>query len=531
MNPHPRLVGALALLVATWLAAGAAARAEDTSSRKPEDPKAATGIEVQARGPIHEAFAQPTPIDAGPTTAVAQKPPAAIPELPPDQKPAGKNVQWIPGYWAWYADKKDFLWVSGTWRGAPAGRQWVPGYWANTKDGWQWVPGFWSDASKGEVPYLKEPPEPLDSGEPPAAPDANSFWVPGCWLPYPDRFVWRPGFWSPCHDGQVWIPSRYCWTPNGYCFVNGYWDYPLGGRGLLFAPVCFGHPFWNDPSWSYRPGHCVNFPALMASLFVQPGFGHFYFGDYYGAGYRRLGFTPWLAYGPRSFDPLYRYYSWQNRNNPAWQRTLEATNQGRVAGTAPLPPRTLAAQNTLMQQTNLGSSRGLLQMVDPLGKANADVPTTTLSSAQLAAQRSAVQQSNRFLQQRTQHETNSRVSSRYLASGPQRSTAPLRLPGNAGPDRPDDRGLSFSPRWSSAGTAPSSARYGSYVPRQGYVPPSSLGTSYRPAPSYYRAAPSFSGPAPSFSRPAPSFSGGSYRGGGGGFHGGGGHGGGGHGHR
>ena len=47
----------------------------------------------------------------------------------------------------------------------------------------------------------------------------------------------------------------------------------------------------------------------------------------------RFGYRPWVTYGPRYRDPLFGYYRWHNRGNPAWQRTLMATYRGRVAGT------------------------------------------------------------------------------------------------------------------------------------------------------------------------------------------------------
>src|SRR5262245_40869295 len=71
------------------------------------------GVEVLARGPIHEAFATPT-ADPAPTKSVPKKPPAPLDEMPPDEKPDG-NVTWIGGYWAWDEDRKEFIWVSGTW--------------------------------------------------------------------------------------------------------------------------------------------------------------------------------------------------------------------------------------------------------------------------------------------------------------------------------------------------------------------------------------------------------------------------------
>src|SRR6266568_2219364 len=62
------------------------------------------GVQVAPRGPIHEAFAQPLSLNPEPGALVAKQPPAPVPELPPDQKPAGDNVQWIPGYWAWQSE-------------------------------------------------------------------------------------------------------------------------------------------------------------------------------------------------------------------------------------------------------------------------------------------------------------------------------------------------------------------------------------------------------------------------------------------
>src|SRR5205814_1027605 len=53
-------------------------------------------ISVQTRGPVHEAFAQPTAATPQPGPVIARKPPEPIPEMPPDQKPDGVDVQWIP---------------------------------------------------------------------------------------------------------------------------------------------------------------------------------------------------------------------------------------------------------------------------------------------------------------------------------------------------------------------------------------------------------------------------------------------------
>src|SRR5260370_31737874 len=58
-------------------------------------------VEVLGRGPVHEAYAQPMDAQPAPGPLVLRQPPAAIDEIPPDQKPAGDNVEWIPGYWQW----------------------------------------------------------------------------------------------------------------------------------------------------------------------------------------------------------------------------------------------------------------------------------------------------------------------------------------------------------------------------------------------------------------------------------------------
>ena len=71
------------------------------------------GVEVLARGPVHEAFAEPTMRRQGTSPVVPKKPPDPINELAPEQKPEGDDMQWIPGYWAWDDSRSDFLWVSG----------------------------------------------------------------------------------------------------------------------------------------------------------------------------------------------------------------------------------------------------------------------------------------------------------------------------------------------------------------------------------------------------------------------------------
>jgi hypothetical protein len=357
---------AIALVVTALLAAGPAAFAQDAS----ESP----GVEVQGRGPVHEAFAQPVDAKPQPGQLAPKEPPEPLKEDLPEQRPEGDNVRWIPGYWAWDAERNDFLWVTGCWRKAPPGQTYVAGYWQQDGDGWRRVPGFWVDGSQSSLVYLPplpEPPAPAlasdevpDKSPPEDAPD--TVYTPGYWLfdqtrfqlldepvheaggpdgDYwvfsPTRYVWQPGSWVTPQPDMVWEPPHYVWTPGGNIFVPGRWDYPLENRGLMFAPIAFNRPVWRQPGWTFRPQFVINPAPLLGSLFVGPGARHFYFGDYYMRVGKRGGFQPWFAYGPRRFDPLYSYYRFHNRKNPAWAVGLRRLFENRVAGKAPLPPRVL----------------------------------------------------------------------------------------------------------------------------------------------------------------------------------------------
>src|SRR5438132_8109150 len=178
-----------------------------------------SGVTVEARGPVHEAFAQPYQANPTPAPVVPKQPPDPIPEQPPEQKPEAPDALWIPGYWAWDADRSDFLWVSGAWRVPPSGRKWVPGYWAEVAAGRQWVPGFLAGGGVQQVNYLEDPPpDSLDYGPTTPAPDDDSFYVPGSWLHRTTRYVWCPGYWSSYRRDALWCPARYYATPRGYLY-------------------------------------------------------------------------------------------------------------------------------------------------------------------------------------------------------------------------------------------------------------------------------------------------------------------------
>ena len=212
-------------------------------------PPADPNTEVLTKGAVHEAFAQPVVFNAAPGPVVAQKPPDPVDEMPPEQKPAGDHVAWIPGYWTWEADQTKFIWTSGIWRSIPAGVEWVPGYWQQADTGSQFVSGYWRKTAEQEVTYMpQKPPDTLENGPVGTAPSPNVTWVPGCWIWRGEHYAWRAGFWAPCNPDWIWIPAHYVWTPSGYLFVEGHWDYAMQNRGVIFAPVVF-RPSYNGNVW------------------------------------------------------------------------------------------------------------------------------------------------------------------------------------------------------------------------------------------------------------------------------------------
>jgi hypothetical protein len=335
---------------------------------------AAGDPEVLSRGPVHEAYADTHAVSSA-TPMVTKQPPDGIDELPPDHKPDGTNVQWIPGYWHFDEDRKDFSWISGFWRSSPPGRVWVPGSWRGVQDpatgqnAWQWVPGVWQEAPsqqisaqqqpvQHDVQYLPEPPATIETGPATPTPGATSFYSPGCWVWRGDRYLWQPGYWQDYRAGWVWVPPHYRWSPIGYIFVPGYWDYPLNTRGVLYAPIAYNAAYV-QPGYVYTPTYVVSDQCMMGAMFVRRGWGCYYFGDYYGPGYATGGYTAWCGtVGPGGgfvigfgagrawgYDPLWSYYAVSYREHPGWRDGMSGLYVGRFNGTVPAPPVTLVQQN------------------------------------------------------------------------------------------------------------------------------------------------------------------------------------------
>jgi hypothetical protein len=384
-----RLIPALLLALGAGLFLIGPQLAEGRAVEDP--PPVPAGEDIRARGPVHEAFAEPNTTTISPSPVVVKEPPAPIEELPPDQKPEGDHIVWIPGYWSWDLDAKDYIWISGFWRAEPPGRTWTPGHWQRLDDGWQWVSGYWSLPTATETEYLPEPPPTLDRGPTIAAPAATATYVPGIWIYQTNRYLWRPGYWVDYRPGWVWIPASYRWTPAGWIYVPGYWDVPLLDRGLLFAPVRFNRVV--TASFVYQPTFVIQPDFLLGALFVRASTGRYYFGNYFDPIYSRT-YVAWINYRPARtvFDVNFSYYRAAYAGYPAWERNLRTLYVGRAEGTIVRPPVTLVEQRkvvnniTINRTTNVAVSKGVnishlqnVSVLQPISKVR-NVQVTAMAS-------------------------------------------------------------------------------------------------------------------------------------------------------
>ena len=328
------------------------------------------GSEVLARGPVHEAFASTAEMTTA-TPVVAKQPPDPIEELPPDQKPEGDNVQWMPGYWHWDDEGTQYVWISGFWRGT-AGPRLGAGLVARRNGRLAVGAGFLAGSRRPtsaqpvqpEIQYLPQPPASIEVGPTVAQPTNTSFYIPGSWV-WRGRYLWRPGVWIEYRPNWVWVPAHFRWTPLGYVFVEGYWDYTLANRGVLYAPIAFSRPIYARPGFVYTPDYVVSEPAMFGALFVRRGYGGYYFGDYFGHRLRPSGLhrlvrddrprgaaspsaSAWAEAGDTI--PLWSYYSVAYRNNRPWFDGFNTLYAGRYNGTIAAPPRTLVQQNTVINK-------------------------------------------------------------------------------------------------------------------------------------------------------------------------------------
>jgi hypothetical protein len=212
---------------------------------------------------VHEAFFQETH-SALIYQAVSEQPPQNIIEKVPSQN--DPLTAWIPGYWEWDPDMRNYLWIGGVWRRPPPGHSWVPSFWLKIDDSWIRLRGFWKNERMENIHFIRdEIPEDLDETmiDPP---NLDSFWIHGTW--YYDNenksFVWQNGRWESFDANWIYIPSFYVWRPDGYVNIEGYWDWPLDTRGSSYANITVERDNRNDVV--YAPTQTVDVKTLINRL-------------------------------------------------------------------------------------------------------------------------------------------------------------------------------------------------------------------------------------------------------------------------
>jgi hypothetical protein len=385
-----------------------------------------TDVEVLTRGPVHEAFAETIVYEREPDVIVMKAPPDLIDEVPPSQAPSGANVAWIPGYWGWDEDRDDYLWVSGVWRTAPPGRQFVAGYWTRSGQGFGWTSGFWADANDNEIEYLPEPPAVVESVAPGPPPTPDNVWVQGTWVWAGGRYIWRPGNWVVANPNWMWVPTHYVSGPRGFVFVDGYWDFTVDRRGMLFAPV-YVTAAVRATRVVYSPATVIDLAVFTDHLFVRPRYHHYYFGDYYAPSYAEVGIYPSFTIEKRrvAYDPIFAQHRWVHRADREWEGHVEADFRFRVEHQEARPPRTFALQINIGAQPQAVERR--MVMAKSLTQLAAQPNPTIQLRAVAATERDViVQHSKAVMKARDERKTVEEKEARSAGGEPVRVTAPVR---------------------------------------------------------------------------------------------------------
>ena len=145
----------------------------------------------------------------------------------------------------------------------------------------------------------------------------------------------------------IGFPAHYVWAPRGYVFVDGYWDYSLGRRGVLFAPVSFswGHlfsarffllAFDGDQPVGALPivSSCGRITNTTISATTTPPT------TSRPDSIRRIPITP----ANLATIPIFAHERWQHRGDGQWEQGVAADFQNRRDNVDARPPRMWAAQ-------------------------------------------------------------------------------------------------------------------------------------------------------------------------------------------
>ena len=343
--------------------------AQDVPPPLPPDPNGAVAgdpnpsaqpdpnVEVLTRGPVHEAYA--VPLSAGQTTGmiVPKQPAAPIEEVPPDMKPEGSNSVWIPGYWGWDDDRRDFLWVSGVWRAPPPGYRWMPGYWqsevarAGIPVGFRLLdacPAGRSDIPAPAAAKRRGRAHQRRSGRELLL-DRGPLAMGRTRITSGSRAIGRRAnrIGSGCRRLIIGAPEA-----GSMCPATGITPWPAAAWSFRRSTLPGRWPFTGRRfAWTWARSASRSSPARPMATIT--------FGDYYDDRYVALGIRPWFYYGsPRyGYDPLFTYYRWyhvEHMGERQWDDHLRGWHEYYRGHPDMRPPHTLAAERALLASRRVG---------------------------------------------------------------------------------------------------------------------------------------------------------------------------------
>ena len=273
------------------------------------DPGQDQDVQVLTRGPVHEAFALPVVHDPRPGLTVPKQPPAPVEEMPPDQKPAGQNVQWIPATGAGTpaARTSSGSAASGASRrragnGCRAtGTRWTRDISGCRATGCPWPrnraegPGRGGFPGSGRLicrrlrrasrPGRAAPPRgPASSGRPEAG-TGKTLGSSGA-----------PGSGRPSSRAGCGSRRTTCGLPGDTCSSRATGTCPWPAEASSSPRSIIAQPVYLRPAYVVLAVDHLLASGLVTSLFVQPSYHQYCFGDYYDRAFLSVGIFPWFSF-------------------------------------------------------------------------------------------------------------------------------------------------------------------------------------------------------------------------------------------
>lgn len=356
--------------------------------------------EILLRGTIHEAFAQPI-VSSNTLQAVTDiAPPQPLQQqVSAAASGAARGMAFIDGYWSFNSVDGKYEWVSGILRRSPPGHHWMPGQWVKLENGFARIPGAWISDKVGKPIEVSNVPAVSKLAPEGVRPGADQFWVPGSFKIENGEAVQSAGHWARAAANTahwVWNPAHFIPTVNGAILVDGYWDFALGDRGVLFAPLRFDNTLDAQAAGRLASAVMLHAPKTFLHLFVDPKTQQYLFGNFYGDLAGGSGLMSWVDFAKsgQGFDALFQHY---DRLYAAAGSDLAARLQGwnRHFLTNPMfgPPRNLVElSHYLSSRDQFQAANVLVARIDPA--AARELAMAGFDGRQLASMNAALDRAN-----------------------------------------------------------------------------------------------------------------------------------------